>query len=140
MFLPDVNLWLALAVESHIHHGDAVNWFGGLSNDECLFCRMTQQGFLRLVTNPKAIGEQAVSLPHAWRLYDALIRDPPVAFAREPAGIESLWRSSTASESFSPKIWNDAYLAAFARAAGFQLVTFDRGFARFANMNCRILP
>jgi toxin-antitoxin system PIN domain toxin len=101
---------------------------------------MTQQGFLRLVTNPKAIGEQAVSLPDAWRLYDALIRDPRVAFAREPAGIEPLWRSYTASESFSPKIWNDAYLAAFARAAGFQLVTFDRGFARFANLNCRILP
>jgi hypothetical protein len=32
MFLPDVNLWLALAVESHIHHGDAVNWFEALSN------------------------------------------------------------------------------------------------------------
>jgi toxin-antitoxin system PIN domain toxin len=140
IFLPDINLWLALAVESHIHHTAAVNWFEAVSNDDCLFCRMTQQGFLRLLTNPKAMGKDAVSLPQAWLMYDALLRDPRVAFAREPVGLELLWRSYTAHQSFSPKIWNDAYLAAFARAAGFQLVTFDRGFAQFANLDCIILP
>jgi toxin-antitoxin system PIN domain toxin len=140
MFLPDVNLWLALAIEAHIHHGDAVRWFEAVSNDDCSFCRMTQQGFLRLVTNPKAIGDQAVSLSHAWHMYDALVRDPRAAFTGEPAGIELLWRSYTQRQTFSPKIWNDAYLAAFARAAGFELVTFDQGFAQFPNLNCNILP
>jgi uncharacterized protein len=73
-------------------------------------------------------------------MYDALVRDPRVAFAGEPAGIELLWRSYTQRRTFSPKIWNDAYLAAFARAAGFELVTFDQGFAQFPNLNCSILP
>lgn len=27
MFLPDVNLWLALAFESHVHHAAARSWF-----------------------------------------------------------------------------------------------------------------
>ena len=72
MFLPDVNLWLALAFESHIHHAAASHWFEGLLNDGCTFCRLTQQGFLRLATNPKAFGAEAVPMADAWRLYDAL--------------------------------------------------------------------
>jgi hypothetical protein len=56
IYLADVNLWLALAFESHVHHASAAAWFRGLaSTDSCAFCRMTQQGFLRLSTNPKAL-------------------------------------------------------------------------------------
>jgi uncharacterized protein len=69
MFLPDVNLWLALAFESHVHHSAAKAWFDGLSDgDACGFYRMTQQGFLRLATNPRAFAEEAVTLAEAWRL------------------------------------------------------------------------
>lgn len=66
MFLPDVNLWLALAFESHVHHLSARDWFDAVADDSCLFCRLTQQGFLRLATNPKAFGDEAVSLSAAW--------------------------------------------------------------------------
>ena len=40
---------------------------------------------------------------------------------------------------FSPKVWNDAYLAAFARTAGLTLITFDRGFAQFTDLTAAIL-
>lgn len=84
MLLPDVNLWLALAFEAHVHHTAAKAWFDPLSEaDRCAFCRMTQQGFLRLVTNPKAFGDEAVTLPEAWRLYDAFLADPRISFAEE---------------------------------------------------------
>jgi len=139
MFLPDVNLWLALAFESHVHHAVAKNWFEGLSSEGCSFCRLTQQGFLRLATNPKAFGAEAVTLPDAWRMYDAFLGDPRVSFSGEPAGVEPHWRSYTQSQSFSPKVWNDAFLAAFARAAGYELITFDKGFARYTNVTCTIL-
>ena len=139
MFLPDVNLWLALAFESHFHHQAAKNWFVPISGGTCWFCRMTQQGFLRLATNPKAFGEEAPSLSQAWVVYDALLADPRIAFASEPAGIEPLWRGYTARESFSPKLWNDAFLAAFARASSLELVTFDNGFRQFEGLNCTIL-
>lgn len=29
MFLPDINLWLALAFESHFHHASAKRWIAG---------------------------------------------------------------------------------------------------------------
>jgi len=45
----------------------------------------------------------------------------------------------TQAQSFSPKVWNDAYLAVFARAANLQLVTFDQGFVQFADLNRMIL-
>jgi uncharacterized protein len=40
---------------------------------------------------------------------------------------------------FSPKVWNDAYLAAFARSVDFEVVTFDQGFAHYANLRRTIL-
>jgi toxin-antitoxin system PIN domain toxin len=139
MFLPDVNLWLALAFESHFHHAVAKDWFEGLSSEGCSFCRLTQQGFLRLATNPKAFGAEAVTLADAWRMYDAFLGDPRVSFSAEPANLEPLWRGYTQRQSFSPKVWNDAFLAAFASAAGYGLVTFDKGFAQYTNVDCTIL-
>ena len=100
---------------------------------------MTQQGFLRLATNPKAVGAAAVTLADAWIMYDALLGDPFVSFTDEPDGVESLWRGYTQHQSFSPKVWNDAYLAAFARAAGCELVTFDKGFSQYTHLKSTIL-
>jgi uncharacterized protein len=140
IFLPDVNLWLALAFESHTHHPSAKAWFDGLVDDTCMFCRMTQQGFLRLATNPRAFGQEAITLAEAWQTYDAFIADPRVFLAAEPPGIEPFWRDYTDRRTFSPKVWNDGYLAAFARAADFRVVTFDQGFAQYADLACTILP
>jgi predicted nucleic acid-binding protein len=100
---------------------------------------MTQQGFLRLATNPKAFATEAVSLRDAWRLYDSFLTDSRILFATEPDNVEAIWRNHTQGRFFSPKVWNDAYLAAFAEAAGIQLVTFDQGFGEYKSNNCTIL-
>ncbi|HVA51267.1 MAG TPA: TA system VapC family ribonuclease toxin [Pirellulales bacterium] len=140
MFLPDVNLWLALTFDSHVHHPDAKNWFDGLSDDICVFCRMTQQGFLRLSTNPRAFGQHALTLRQAWHEYDAFQSDPRVSYADEPANLETHWRNWTRQQSFSPHVWNDAYLAAFALSASLQMVTFDQAFAQYHGVKCVFLP
>jgi len=62
MLLPDVNVWLALTFDSHIHHPAAKNWFDALSGEVWYFCRMTQQGFLRLATNRTVFGVHALTL------------------------------------------------------------------------------
>jgi predicted nucleic acid-binding protein len=59
--LPDVNVWLALAFDEHEHHSAAEDWFEDVGEAACSFCRLSQQGFLRLATNPKAF-KSAVSL------------------------------------------------------------------------------
>lgn len=138
MLLPDVNVWLALTFDSHVHHPKAKAWFDGLA-EVCFFCRLSQQGFLRLATNRRVFGTSAVTLPDAWQLYDMFLGDPRVAFAEEPAQLEQHWRFFTQSQSFSPHVWNDAYLAAFARAGKMELVTFDKALSQYQNVACTIL-
>jgi hypothetical protein len=138
MLLPDVNVWLALAFDFHYHHASAKNWYER-SSETCCFCRWTQQGFLRLATNPTVFKDEAVSLEQAWHLYDAVLRDSRNAFTDEPRGVDVYWREYTQRRSFSPQVWSDAYLAAFARAASFELVTFNKGLAQFKNLHCTIL-
>lgn len=100
---------------------------------------MTQQGFLRLASNPKVFGSSALTLADAWNAYDVVQCDPLIAYHEEPAGIEAAWRNLTNAHTFAPHVWNDAYLAAFALTAGLQIVTFDKGFSKFAGLTCTIL-
>lgn len=139
MYLPDINVWLALTFDAHVHHGRAKTWFDALTIEPCYFCRFTQQGFLRLATNPKAFGPDAVTMDDAWRLYDAFLQDPRIALANEPAGLEPIWRRYTAGFSYSPQVWSDAYLAAFASAASWQPVTCDKSFTQYAATSPHIL-
>ena len=133
MHLPDINFWLALAFASHKHHTKAADWFQSAPTAACAFCRLTQQGFLGLATTPKVLAEKPSTLIKAWKLYDQLFSDPRVVFAEEPANLETHWRDYTQRRSFSPKVWNDAYLAAFAKAA------FDTGLTQYKGVLCTIL-
>lgn len=139
MLLPDINVWLALTFDSHVHHPIAKAWFDSLVNEECLFCRVTQQGFLRLATSAKVFGSHALSLIDAWDKYDLFQSDSNILYAEEPANLETEWRRFTQSQSYWPRVWMDAYLAAFARAGNWQWITFDQGFLQFAGVTCTIL-
>ncbi len=127
---PDVNVWLALAHEIHPHHGSATVWGESLGSDAVVyFCRFTQLGLLRLLTNQAAMGRDVLSQTQAWRAYDAFLANPGNRMMEEPHGIDSLFRQYTDRDEASTKQWADGYLAAFAMAAGIQLVTFDRALA-----------
>jgi uncharacterized protein len=139
MLLPDINVWLAMAFDGHESHSVAKKWFDALSTGTCNFCRMTQQGFLRMATNPKAFGTNSLTLVGAWQAYDAFRSDPRMAYCEEPANVETVWRTFTGGKTFSPHVWNDAYLAAFAISANLEIVTFDKGFRKFEGLPCTIL-
>ena len=139
MHLPDVNFWLALVFESHAHHLAAKTWMLTAPIQSCCFCRLTQMGFLRLTTNRKIFPSDALTMRDAWQVYDTLLSDHRIIFADEPNGLETQWRSMTQSRLFSPKVWNDAYLAAFAVTADFEMVTFDNGFSQYKNLRQTIL-
>ena len=47
----------------------------------------------------------------------------------EPPGTRELWLELAGRETASPKVWMDAYLAAFAICCDLTLVTLDRDFA-----------
>jgi len=139
MYLPDINFWLALVFNTHSHHRSAKSWLDALNSEICHFCRLTQQGFLRLANNPRVIPSGAVSMDDAWDLYDICLSDPRISFAQEPLLLETAWRNYAQGRGFSPNVWSDAYLAAFALTGGYEVVTFDQGFAQFANLKVTIL-
>lgn len=131
---PDVNVWLALAHEIHPHHPQATEWNQALTGDTVLlFCRFTQLGLLRLLTNPSAMGPDVLTQRNAWSVYDAFIATNRARFIEEPDGIDPLFRQHTDRDEVSSKQWADAYLAAFAEAADLRLVTFDRALAGKTN-------
>ena len=45
----------------------------------------------------------------------------------EPIGMNSAWHKNIANRVATPKLWMDAFLAAWAEAAGLAFVTFDAG-------------
>lgn len=139
MLLPDINVWLALSFEAHYHHAAASAWFDKQNDGSCHFCRLTQSGFLRLSTNPAVFKNEALPLSQAWACYDALLQDPRIDFTGEPLGLEHVWRKFTTGKFFSHKIWNDAYLAAFAVCGQFMLVTFDGGFKDYPDIDLVLL-
>jgi predicted nucleic acid-binding protein len=78
-------------------------------------------------------------MSQAWVVYDNFFTSSAITFANEPAGIDSQWRQLTQRNTYSHKVWNDAYLAAFAICAGLEVVTFDQGFTQFPNLKYTIL-
>jgi toxin-antitoxin system PIN domain toxin len=125
-----VNVWLALAHEIHPQHETAAAWGASLSSGVVLlFCRFTQLGLLRLLTNQSAMGADVLTQAEAWAAYDAFLAAGNTRWMEEPRGIDPLFRRRTNRNEVSTKQWADGYLAAFSVAAGIQMVTFDRALA-----------
>ena len=137
--LCDVNFLLALCYEGHVHHPQALTWFDQQDELDVILCRNTQLGMLRLLCNSAVMGPDVCTLGGAWEVYDLLSCDPRFEFSSEPDGLEPFLRQYTASGQTSPKLWQDAYLAAFARAGKLRLVTFDRGFGKFERLQLTLL-
>ena len=119
---------MALAASEHIHHDPAHKWWQQ-ETGAIAFCRLTQIGLLRLLTHTVAMDAKPLSLREAWRLHDRLYDDDRVRFVAEPSEVELRFREHTKHGTVSPKLWTDAWLLAFARAAGGTLVTFDQALA-----------
>jgi predicted nucleic acid-binding protein len=60
-------------------------------------------------------------------------------FAAEPEHVESRWRQLMTQARIGPSSWTDAYLAAFAEAHAYSLVTFDSGFQRWPALKLNLL-
>jgi uncharacterized protein len=122
--LVDVGVWLAAVWGRHLHQPVAADWFAE-ETDDIAFCRVTQMGLLRLLSNPAIMGQDAIDRSQAWRTYDLLWADERVHWADEPAGLDAVWRAISARDDKSHKLWTDDYLAAFAQASDAILVTLD---------------
>ena len=107
-----------------------------------LLCRATQHTLLRLLTTTSVLG--AYGLPpltneQAWAVWRKLGEDDRIAMAEEPGGLEAGWEALASRATASPKLWMDAYLAAFAQVGGHQLVTLDQAYRQFEGLDVVII-
>ena len=139
----DTNVWLAALFTTHPFHAQAQQALQNASaSAPALWCRATEQSFLRLATTPAlltAYGAQGMNNRDALHALDALQALPQVSTLDEAPGTLALWRQLAARDTASPKVWMDAYLAAFAMAGGLRLVTLDRDFKQFAPQGLNLL-
>jgi toxin-antitoxin system PIN domain toxin len=141
--LADANLWLATIVTQHPHHQSAQKWWKKEvlpSGSQVAFCRLTQLGLLRLLTNNRVMGNQRRDCAQAWTDYLQLLKQRPVVYKKEPKNLDGILAGHCKLGGSSPNFWTDAYLAAFAKAGGLTFVTFDKGFKRFPKLKLELLP
>jgi predicted nucleic acid-binding protein len=95
LVFPDINVWMALTYDRHIHHAGARRWFETLeATARLFFCRLTQLGLLRLLTTEAVMGRgEVMTQLGAWEAYDRWLEDGRVSFLDEPPGTERLFRS-----------------------------------------------
>jgi len=134
-----VNLLLAGCYDRHLHHPAALAWLEQQDELSLVICRQTQLSLLRVLTNASVMGSEVCTLTQAWEIYETLVSDERFDFYAEPPGLEPFLRKYTQSGRVSPKLWQDAYLAAFARAAKMHLATFDEGFRQFESLRLTLL-
>ena len=132
----DTNVWLALALEEHPAHRAAQAWLMEQRPESrsLIFCRSTEQSLLRLLSSEKilnAVGSQALSNEQAIKVLENMLRQPNVVTNTEPVNLRPIWLRLASRPTSSPKLWMDAYLAAFAITGGHQMVTFDKAFRQF---------
>ncbi len=139
-YLADANFLIALLHARHSFSSRAVAWLGSQEEPgNVLMCRAAQLGVLRILTNPAWLKEDVLPAAAIWDAWDVLLADNRFAFVQEPARLEAEWRHLTRAFPAGRCVETDCYLAAFARAGGYRLLTFDRGFRQFAGLEAEIL-
>jgi uncharacterized protein len=138
-YLNDINVWVALVYDGHAHHSAVLEWFDSLDTGQARFCRLTQLGLLRILTNQRVMGAEVLGQRAAWATYDKLRQDSRVAFQEEVPQVESVLRVLTEGSRPETSIWADAYLAAMGASSGLTVATLDRGFRAFKGIAVEIL-
>jgi predicted nucleic acid-binding protein len=80
--------------------------------------------------------EDTLTMSQAWSVYAALLDSGQFSFVLEPPRLDVTWAALCRPFARSPKVVMDAYLAAFAIAGGYRLVTLDKAFCQFRGLDC----
>src|SRR5260370_11189138 len=88
---PDINVWLAIAAPEHVHATIAKAWWEK-ENGSIAFCRLTQLGFLRLMTTAAVMADQPLTMTAASRVYARLDDDGRALFVADPPEVHKRFR------------------------------------------------
>ena len=142
--LVDTNVWIAAVFPPHPFHASAM-WLinAATATQPLIWCRSTEQSFLRLATTASVyrqfdVAGGRISNRVALAMLSNLRTMSYVVERAEPIGIVGLWHRIADVSSPSPRIWMDAYLAAWAIAADVPLATLDADFEAFRSFGLKL--
>jgi uncharacterized protein len=139
--LVDVNVLLPVLLPQHSAHAAAHAWLMHRPSDASTYWAWpTQLGVLRLLSQPRVMGDAALAPERALQTWDRLvaatglqqIADTPPAHTQHP-------RMLVARRATSPNLWTDAWLAALALSLDCEMVSFDRDFWSFTGLHLNLL-
>ncbi len=138
--LCDVNVLLAICDEDHAHYETVHAWLNKIeSKSQLIVCRFSQLSLLRLLTTSAVMLRKPFNMAGAWRVYETLMVDERMIFLSEPFHMDSVFKAIVPGNPTAPKLWQDAYLAAFAISAQMQLVSLDSDHRQFRNLDLILL-
>lgn len=118
-YLLDVNALIAAIWKNHPDHSAADTW---IATKEIATCPISQLGFLRVSSNPKALNADMAT---ARQLLEAFLQKHQPEFLSDD--LSPLNSPATKSEQVT-----DLYLAELAASKGMKLATLDRGISHRA--------
>lgn len=124
--LLDVNMLIALAWPSHVHHRHAHAWFAANHSAGWATCPLTQCGFVRVSSNPKIIAE-AVTPQESLVMLHRIVSVKHHVFW--PDDLPFQQGLLTTELIVSHRQITDAYLLCLCIQHEGRLVTFDKGIA-----------
>jgi uncharacterized protein len=132
--LLDVNVLIALLDSDHASHDSAIDWFAKHARDGWASCPITQNGCIRIMSNPaypNPLPVQAV----VHHLAEACRQDIHEFWPDEVSVLDSDVADSTRIH--GPRQLTDIYLLALAVQNEGRLVTFDTGIPLAAVRNAK---
>lgn len=123
-FLLDVNVLVALFWRTHVHHRAANLWLSENRRAGLRTCPITQNGFVRVTSNPRYSGDH-MTVVEAQTALNSLLIQPEHEFWPDTLQLDEAIRQSGPISGHQQI--TDAYLVALAIANGGKLATFDRG-------------
>jgi toxin-antitoxin system PIN domain toxin len=128
-YLLDVNVLIALAWPSHVHHRLTQTWFADRRTVGFCTCPLTEIGFLRISANPK-FTRRAVLPAEAIVLLERIKSMPEYNFWTDD--LSAIDAIGSREQLMGHRQITDAYLLALAGTHGGVLATLDRGVVSLA--------
>ena len=105
-----------------------------------LFTTVTALGLVRLLSQPRVMGDAVLSLGQASAVQAAFLEQPGVRLVDEASASWPVFRHLLTQDTWPARLCTDVHLAAMAISGGWRLVSFDQDFGRFKGLLWLPLP
>jgi len=135
MLIIDVNVLLYAHRQESVRHKDYFQWLETLGGSDRSFTlpAPVRSGFIRIATNPR-VYKTPTFVDQAFQFIEHLLACPNYLEVGPGEHHWELFRGLCRKAGAKGNLVSDAYLAALALETGGEMVSTDRGFARFPGL------